>query len=364
MSTTLQVSEPSTRQRPSLSTVSVASPAVAKARPTLIHVRVLQAIAILMVVYAHAVVPGHHFTDGLQYFDSFVRTCTVPLFIAMSGYLYCYSKAGSKPVGKFLSERANRLLLPYVFLSTIAFVIKANLGSVANRRMDFTWQAYAHQLLYPWDNAIIFFWYIPTLLIICVASVYLDRWIVQKNSNAVLPLLVCLAAVSSYVGVNQVEYPVRFLNLYGAANYLFYFWAGYALNRYEGLLGNLSRSKWLSSLCLACAIAFPIAAPEADFGLALAEAAFGCFSLFIFAKAFLSSYAPAPLLTIGDASYQIYLLSWFFQTLPIIVFCRYLTTNEYIVAIVSMAIGISGPLLVTFATRKLMPAARPLIGLR
>ena len=321
-------------------------------------------MAIIMVVYAHAVVPGHHFTTGLGYFDLFIRACAVPLFIAVSGYLYCYSKAGLKPAGKFLSERAHRLLLPYVFLSSIAFVIKANLGSTANRHLDFSWNAYLHQLFYPWDNAIIFFWFIPTLMAICLISTYLDRWLIQKSPRALLPLLALLAVLSSCIGIDQAEYPIRFLNLCGVANYLFYFWAGYAMNRYEVPLMAVFRNKFGSGVCLACAITLPIALPNADYGFAFAEAAFGCLGLFVMAKSLFSFKAPSSLLFIGDSSYQIYLLSWFFQTMPIIIFSRYVSSEEYLVAATSISLGLLGPLLSTLLVRRRIYPMRSLIGLR
>src|SRR5664279_4188682 len=81
-------------------------------------VRLLQAFAIILVVFVHAVIPGTRFTGLLELFDRFARTSVVPLFICITGFLYHYTGAGNKAAGLFLRERAYRLLLPYASLST------------------------------------------------------------------------------------------------------------------------------------------------------------------------------------------------------------------------------------------------------
>ena len=324
----------------------------------------LQGLAILFVVYAHAVIPGQHFTGPLEIFDRFVRACCVPLFIFISGYLYCYTNGGSKPAGHFLKERASRLLLPYFCLSSIAFVIKANLGSLAARSLPFTWASYAHQLFYPWDNAVIFFWFIPTLMLVCIASVFIDKWVIQKRPSALLPLLAALAVLSTTVGINQIAYPVRFLNFCGALNYLFYFWAGFAAIRYEKAIMSILGSVWRGALFVCAAVALTILLPNADHFFALLEATLACFSLLVFTNSLAMRHESSTLMTVGDLSFQIYLLSWFFQTMPIVALTHFVRTNQYACAAISIVLGAGGPLLVSYVVRARLKFARPLIGLR
>jgi fucose 4-O-acetylase-like acetyltransferase len=332
--------------------------------PFLRDIRLAQAFAILCVVSAHATIPGHRFTGILEVLDRFIRTVAVPLFICVSGYLYHYSGSGVKPVGVFLRERAYRLLLPYVSLSTLAFLIKGNIGSLAWRSLPFTPAAYLHELFYPWDNVIIFFWYLPTLMLICVISVYLDRLIIRRYSMALFPVLVALAWISTAVGINQAAYRIRFINICGALNYLFYFWIGYTLSKYERPIFALFRSAWLCVPFLLASMAFAIACPNPDHGLALLEASLVTVAMIAMAKQ-MSRWREWPVLAkIGDNSYQIYLLSWFFQTLPIIVFSRLITQNQYACALASLLLAIGGPTAIAWAARTRLPVVRPLIGLR
>jgi hypothetical protein len=59
-------------------------------------------------------------------------------------------RTGRSAYGRLMKEKVYRLVLPYVVLSSLAYVIKASLGHVASRPLEFTWKAYVHPLLYPW----------------------------------------------------------------------------------------------------------------------------------------------------------------------------------------------------------------------
>ena len=120
------------------STARTASPGRAKPSGRSIHqpVRILQGITILMVVYAHSVIPGHHFSGWAELVDRFVRAVAVPMFMSISGFLYCLANQGSRPYGRLMKEKVHRLVLPYVVLSSLAYVIKASLGHVASRPLN------------------------------------------------------------------------------------------------------------------------------------------------------------------------------------------------------------------------------------
>src|ERR1035441_997735 len=89
----------------------------------------------------------------------------MPLFMAISGYLYYHVTARKSGLsyGALLLGKAKRLLGPYVIISTIAFLPKMRLASFAMRPTGVSLSDYARSLFIPWDNAIIFFWFLPTL---------------------------------------------------------------------------------------------------------------------------------------------------------------------------------------------------------
>src|SRR5689334_7511613 len=101
----------------SLETLGVSDGArtLVKGKPRSVHqpIRLLQALAILMVVYAHSVIPGHHHQGVAELIDRFVRAVAVPLFMSISGFLYCLSNQSARSYMTLIREKINRLLLPY-----------------------------------------------------------------------------------------------------------------------------------------------------------------------------------------------------------------------------------------------------------
>ena len=317
-----------------------------------------------MVVYAHSVIPGHHFSGWAELVDRFVRAVAVPMFMSISGFLYCLANQGSRPYGRLMKEKVHRLVLPYVVLSSLAYVIKASLGHVASRPLEFTWKAYVHQLLYPWDNAIILLWFLPTLFFIFVISIAIDKLLLSKGRIPLPALLVVFLILGTCIGIRQTEYPVRILNLYGVLNYLINFWAGYAICRYERAFTSGLVNSWRALLLLASSIALTVTIPDANYALAVIEGV-SAFAALLGIAALVSKKTDLKLLSfIGDNSYQIYLLSWFFQTMPIIALSRFLIKDQYLCASVSLLLGTSGPLLTTYFVRTWMPSIGPLIGFR
>ena len=335
--------------------------------PRKIHepIRLLQGLTILMVVYLHSVIPGHHYSGTPEIIGRFVRACAVPFFIAISGFLYSRTRRLSKPYTDVMKEKAYRLLLPYFVLSSIAFSIKALFGHLAARPIELTWRAYAHQLLFPWDNAIIFFWFLPTLFLIFAISIPLDKWIVGGAPIRLAGLLLGLFALSALAGIRDLSYPVRLLNICGVLNYLFNFWLGYTVCRYETLVLTVLGRKWRALLLLAFVVTLAIATPDANHAIATIEGSCGFLALFALTSVVSkNNFWQRSLSRIGDESYQIYLLSWFFQTMPIILFSQFVSKDQSVCLLISFLLAVSGPLCIAYLVGQRIPAARPLIGLR
>ena len=78
--------------------------------------------------------------------------------------------------------------------------------------------------MYPWDNVIIFFWFLPTLFIIFLIVSYGARGL-RKLDKAVWHIVALLALALLHI-FNPLE-GIMLLNLQGVMAYLFYFCAGY-----------------------------------------------------------------------------------------------------------------------------------------
>ena len=137
----------------------------------------LQVFGILLVVI------GHSFYGASK--DNFIITWIysfhMPLFMFISGYLFAYTmKLKGKSLytmsweecGKFIVKKIRRLMIPYVAISSLAFFPKALMSTFASRPVEVSFSGYLEMLAYPWDNVIIFFWFLPTLFLIFCITVF------------------------------------------------------------------------------------------------------------------------------------------------------------------------------------------------
>ncbi len=188
----------------------------------------LQVYAIILVVIGHSF---YHHEDNIVY--EWIYSFHMPLFFFISGHLLHVSvKRSGKPLGQYfgwrvLAKRARRLLLPYWLISSLVFVPKSFLGNFAGREVDFSWTGYAHMLLYPLDNVISIYWFLPTLfLVFCIAFVGAKLSLLLKSRYWILPVL----AGSYILALYFPRYSDELLNYPGVIAFLFYFVLGYAFD--------------------------------------------------------------------------------------------------------------------------------------
>jgi hypothetical protein len=150
----------------------------------------------------------------------------------ISGYLllYSYQKYGVRLVqvsllggNGFLIKKIKRLLIPYMAISTLAFFPKAYLSRFADRPVSISLQSWIEMLIYPQDNVIGFFWFLPTLFIITcmvMGAVKLSmRLRITFNIYLILLFLLILHVFNPVLRI-----PI--FNIASVVNYLFYFALG------------------------------------------------------------------------------------------------------------------------------------------
>lgn len=125
----------------------------------------LQAWGIILVVIGHS--------TEVPVIYPWIYSFHMPLFMFISGYLLCHGiRAGGLTFEQkvlssgFLLKKVRRLLVPYVAISTAALFPKVLLGRFAMRPVNFSFGEWWHMLVYPGDNVIIFFWFLPTIFLI------------------------------------------------------------------------------------------------------------------------------------------------------------------------------------------------------
>lgn len=262
---------------------------------------------------------GHSFTAVESYYGhKWIYSFHMPLFMFVSGYLLKYSSMRKQQeisdirlFGRqgYIIKRAVRLLVPYFVISSVSFIPKVLLSVHALRPVDFSIHSYLHMLLYPWDNVIKFFWFLPTLFIISIFTVFLCK--VGKRFKIKLPV-----AISLFILILLYEYnpfkQIEFLNLGGVVNYLLFFIAGCFFSQYESILNRylrLSKAYMPWGILIIYSIMIYLIAWHTPF-IGIVYAIMGI----LFCLSLSSLYVRYDLKIINhlyNSSYAIYLFSWY-----------------------------------------------------
>lgn len=93
-----------------------------KSKNRLVDIDYVRAVAIILVVVGHWQVEPQ--PRWWQTIIEMIYSFHMPLFLAMSGYLYMYTKKPGQSYVRFLTSKARRLMVPYFFTSVIIITIK------------------------------------------------------------------------------------------------------------------------------------------------------------------------------------------------------------------------------------------------
>ena len=276
----------------------------------------LQVWAIVLVCLGHSLFNPY----ATIYIHRWIYAFHMPLFMFLSGYLLVYAcNIKNREVRdiewfgreRFLLKKAKRLLLPYFFISTLVYVPKCLLSAYALRPVDLSFGAHIQMLLYPWDNVIKFFWFLPTLFIITLLTVGLIKVfrIRRENMFAYGIIFVVLLLLKVF---NPLE-GVSFLNLEGVIGYWLFFWCGFV---FFFIQGNIERRLYLEKewMCALLGIVFSgliYYFPDASAPLVRAGYTFlGILFSLSLSKLYVRYHARWADHLFGS-SYAIYLFSWF-----------------------------------------------------
>ena len=269
----------------------------------------MQAFGIILVVAGHSTYQlqqSGHMPAVRQWIYSF----HMPLFFFISGYLLKYSNTrkgiqlSDMPVfGKngFITGKVRRLLVPYVIISSVAFIPKTMMSAIALRPVDMSVWSYLGMLLYPHTNVIGYFWFLPPLFLIFCFTLLAAKTKVKTNDSL---LIICLIAVSI------VNPGTGFLGLDSALYNAVFFAAGYIFRKHmlETVLGRHSATAAAATFTVSVALMY---APDTGIRYLLTS-----FNGILMSVALAHLYVAGRLRFLDHldgASYTIYLLSWFPQ---------------------------------------------------
>jgi fucose 4-O-acetylase-like acetyltransferase len=239
---------------------------------------------------------------------AWIYTFHMPLFFAMAGYAYAkFTAPKGQGLLQFLRVKTERLLLPYVVLSSLAYPVKVAISRFAQRPTRFRVLEFGQQLLFPWHNVIISLWFLPTLLLILV----LCKLILDRRPGSFLYCAVLLASGISF-RLFQPQNDTGWgslLNCYGVLHYFVFAWTGVVIARFreEELIRRFGC--WLAPVSVTIFI-IRHRIGGGSFVMLLISIA-GLVAVWSFAYRYYSRVLDY----LGNWSYTIYLLSWFPQIL-------------------------------------------------
>ncbi|MFV7770797.1 acyltransferase family protein [Shewanella marisflavi] len=206
-------------------------------------ISILGFCGICLVVLGHSLpsrfVYDEQYLTVLNTIISVIYIFHMPLFFYISGYLTKYSSKSSL-LCEFKSK-AKRLLLPYLMFSIIGYIVKWPLSEFAGRPVDFSSFDFVFRLLYPWENPVIFFWFLPTLFIVSIVFylfVFFLRYLLIKlnfegrgyeTAFFAFVFAALLLVIIFTSGFSYRSFEPEFLNLTGVAYHLPFFILGYLI---------------------------------------------------------------------------------------------------------------------------------------
>lgn len=310
-----------------------------------ILVSFLQAFGIILVVIGHA----YYGDTKTSWTYAWIYSFHMPLFMFISGYLLQYSAErkmialsamplyGSKG---FIWKKVKRLLIPYLSISTVAFSLKPLFNRFAIRPAGVSFADYFRMLVYPWDNVIIFFWFLPTLFFVFMLVIYGVHFLKGMDKPV---FHVCLFILCLLLHLFNPLQSIFILNLQGVTDYLIYFLLGY----YGCRTHIVERLRYPIAgfvLTFLLSVCFVVEIPDFE-GRELLTAINGILMSVFLGKIYTANNWMFFHHLFG-ASYAVYLFSWFPQVLSLQVFLRLTHAPYWVGGILATITGVYLPLFV------------------
>ncbi|MFJ7727897.1 acyltransferase family protein [Neobacillus sp. NPDC097160] len=304
---------------------------------------------------------GHSFpTENISkiasWLNNFIYSFHMPLFMTMSGFLFIYSGGIKNNYSSFIQGKFNRLIIPYIVLSSVGFVPKSFLSQFAMRPIDLSFNVFIRNLFIPEENVIIFFWFLPTLFLIFLISPIFLKLLTEKSYIILFTLLLVLTNIlNPFINISH-------FNLNDVAFYLIYFWIGYLLAKYYEFIKFIINKSYVLILSTCIMIVATFNQYDSSF-YKLLIAVIGITMSLSFVN-FLENYNTKILNYIDGYSYQIYLLSWFFQTFFMILIGNVFDINYWVTPLFMFLGGLILPVLTTKVVNAYLPKLNILIGMK
>lgn len=309
------------------------------------NIETLRGLAILLVVAGHVI--GIDAAGGMKvaddslwrYLYASLQYVRMPLFTAISGWVYALHPVSRHQTAVFMWKKARRLLLPLICVGTLYFLIQyLTPGTNRTGELAEIWKIY----VFPYTV----YWYLPALFLLFAAVATLDaRDALATPRRWGVWLLIACAGV--LVEPHLSSHLPNIFGVWGALCLLPFFLLGLGIRRFSAQLSTPAMRRWylagfLLGLLLQQAVWFAAGNSHVlrDWFMHL--------PIGIVASAFLLTlkWENRLLIRLGSYAYGIYLFHAFGTSAGRILLTRAGIHSQLAIFLLSMCLGIGIPILV------------------
>jgi hypothetical protein len=326
-----------------------------------LSIETLRGFAIILMVAGHVLgetpgtgmgLPADH--SGWRYFYYSFEYLRMPLFAAISGYVYSKRPAGDSKILTFYKGKARRILLPLIFVGTVHFLLQYFVpGTNSTPRLSDIWKifftAYEH------------FYFLQSTFLIFLFIGIIDHFKLMLSLRNWLIIFLLAAMTRNLV-------PHFYLNVFsinGFFSLLPFFVLGCGINRFPDLFTLKSFIKPVGALFI---LAIFLQQYIWFSGFIMSHLEIETLSIFVgFSGIIILSYIrkDIPFMSrIGYYSFGIYLFHVFGTAGSRIILSRFDIGNHVIVFSIGLLFGILIPIVIELNLEKLKITRRLFLGLK
>lgn len=201
----------------------------------IIWLSIIQGWAILLVIIGHVNGFNYHAEGELYPFSlavhKFCYSFHMPLFMFVSGGLLYLTRI-SREWGtlRLYKDKVRRLMIPFVFFTTIAFLIKIPFAGVSKSGLDMSVAGFLNAFFDPSSGPLKEMWFVGTLMWLMLL------YPVYKTALKYPVMELVLLGVSIVPFISGVGFNIKgWFSLSGIADYGFYFLSGILFFKYNCL---------------------------------------------------------------------------------------------------------------------------------
>lgn len=323
-------------------------------------VETIRGLALVLMVAGHVIGStgeiGMRVADdsALRYFYEALADVRMPLFIAISGFVYAMRPARvGAPLRSFVQGKCRRILLPLFTVGSLFFVAQMLAPGVNS---DIAWSDFVEIQLFGYMH----FWFLQSIFWIFLIAAMLDR----AGRMATPRQIAWVGLVATGCSLNRTLFP-EFMSLNGAAWLFVFFVAGLAIYRFADLAVSQSKSR---GVALAFVLLFLLSQLEQLGWIDLLPLAHGLLAtalgLSVVYVLIVYRFRVAPLAWLGQYAYEVYLFHVFGTAATRIALAQLGVREAWIVFAASMAVGLLWPIVLKKTVRGLRLLNLVLFGVR